>query len=75
MVTTNMCWLTPPLPNQTPNRKANATKFKFVRVERERDEWMTAYTNANLSVADIITKTLPAGEKRIIFVRIIIQHL
>ena len=40
-----------------------------------RDEWRTSYVNTHDNIADLLTKQLPAGEKRKGFVRKILHHI
>ena len=40
-----------------------------------REEWWTAYINTHVNPADMMTKPLPSGAKRTLFVCMILHHL
>ena len=63
------------VPESTPKNKSNAIELCFVQEGSARDEWGMTYINPNLNAAEIIIKPLPAGEKRMRLLRIILQHL
>ena len=56
-------------------KKSNSIAYHFVREGCARNEWSTAYINTHKNVADLLTKPLPAGQKRMSFVRMILHHL
>jgi hypothetical protein len=57
------------VPGSMLKKKMNSLSYHFIREGCARDEWRTAYVNTHLNCADLLTKTLPAGEKRNSFVR------
>ena len=63
------------IPESTLKKKSQSIAYHFVREGCARNEWRTAYVNTHLNPADLLTKPLPAGEKRSSFVRMIIHHL
>ena len=38
-------------------------------------EWKAAYVNTQENVADMLTKPLPSGEKRMKFIRRVLYHV
>jgi hypothetical protein len=63
------------IPDSTLKKKSQSIAYHFVREGVAKDEWRTTYVNTHLNPADLLTKPLPAGEKRSIFVRMILHHL
>ena len=63
------------MPHSVLNQKSNSIAYHFVREGTARDEWRTTYVNTSLNPADLLTKPLPAGEKRTHFVQMILHHL
>ena len=59
----------------TLKKKTQSIAFRHVREVMARDEWRTSYTNTHENVADMITKTIPSGEKRWKLVRKMLHHL
>ena len=57
------------IPDSTLKKKSQSIAYHFVREGVARDEWRTAYVNTHENPADLLTKLLPAGEKRHGFVR------
>ena len=57
------------VPGSTIKKKMNSLSYHFIREGCARDKWRTAYVNTHLNCADLLTKTLPSGEKRSLFVR------
>ena len=62
-------------PDSMLKKKSNSIAYHFVREGSARDEWRITYINTHLNVADLLTKPLPAGEKRMRFIRMILHHL
>lgn len=56
-------------------KKLNSIAYHFVRDGCARNECRTACMNARKNVADLLTKPLPAGEKRMSFARMILHYL
>ena len=63
------------LPASTLKKKSNSIAYHFVREGSARDEWRLAYISTHDNVADLLTKPLPAGDKRMNFVRMVIHYL
>ena len=57
------------VPGSTLKKMMNSLSYHFIREGCARDEWRTSYVNTLLNCADLLTKCLPAGEKRTSFVR------
>ena len=57
------------VPGSTIKKKMNSLSYHFIREGCARDEWRTAYVNTLLNCADLLTKPLPPGEKRSLFVK------
>ena len=62
------------LPQYMLNKKLQSISFNLVREVCAWDEWSTAYINITLNVADLMTKPL-SGDKRWIFIRILLHHI
>ena len=62
-------------PASTLKKKSQSIAYHFVREGVARDEWRTAYVNNHLNPADLLTKTLPSGENRTSFVRMILYYI
>ena len=56
------------IPDSTLKKKFQSIAYHIVREGVTRDEWKTSYVNTHTNQADLLTKQLPAGEKRINFV-------
>ena len=52
------------LPESTLKKKSNSIAYHFVREGVAKNEWRTAYVNTDNNPSDILTKSVPAGEKR-----------
>jgi hypothetical protein len=63
------------IPESTLKKKSQSIAYHFVREGSARDEWRTTYVSTNENEADLLTKTLPAGEKRRGFVRRLLHHI
>ena len=63
------------IPDSVLKKKSNSIAYHFVREGCARDEWRTSYINTHQNPADLLTKPLPSGEKRIGFVRMILYHI
>ena len=62
-------------PDSSIKKKSQSIAYHFVREGVARSEWRTAYINTNENDADLLTKTLPDGEKRRGFVRRLLHHI
>ena len=63
------------IPDSTLKKKSNSLAYHFVREGCAHDEWRTTYINTHLNPSDLLTKPLPAGEKRNCFVQMILHYL
>ena len=63
------------MPDSTLKKKSQSIAYHFVREGAARDEWRTAYVNTHENEADLLTKPLPASEKRRHFVRNLLHHI
>ena len=63
------------IPDSTLKKKSQSIAYHFVCEGTARDEWRTAYVNTHDNVSDMMTKSLPSGEKRWKFVRMLLHHL
>ena len=63
------------IPDSTLKKKSQSIVYHFVREGAARDEWRTTYVNTHLNPANLLTKTLPSGEKQTIFFRMIIHYI
>ena len=63
------------IPESQLKKKSQSIAYHFIREGVAREEWRTAYVNTHENEADLLTKPLPSGEKRIKFVRRISHHI
>ena len=63
------------IPDSILKKKSQSIAYHFVREGAARDEWRTSYVNTHENEADLLTKTLPFGEKRRKFVRRVLHHI
>ena len=62
-------------PGSVLKKKSQSIAYHFVREGVARDEWRTTYVNTHDNESDLLTKCLPAGEKRRGFVRNLLHHI
>jgi hypothetical protein len=62
-------------PGSTLKKKSQSIAYHFVREGVAKDEWRTSYVNTHDDEADLLTKLLPAGEKRREFMRNLFHHI
>ena len=62
-------------PHSTLNKKSSSIAYHFVREAVAKDEWRTTYLNKNLNPSDILTKSLPSGEKRTRFTSYFLHYV
>jgi hypothetical protein len=62
-------------PGSTLKKKSQSIAYHFVREGVANDEWRTSFVNTHENEADLLTKLLPAGEKRRGFVRNLLHHI
>jgi hypothetical protein len=63
------------IPDSTLKKKSQSIAYHFVREGSARDEWRTSYVSTHDNEADLLTKMLPAGEKRKGFIRNLLHHI
>ena len=63
------------IPDSILKKKSQSIAYHFVREGAARDEWRTSYVITHENEADLLTKTLPFGEKRRKFVRRVLHHI
>ena len=63
------------VPDSTLKKKSNSIAYHFIREGCARDEWRMAYVNTHDNPADLLTKPLSSGEKRVGFVRMILHYI
>lgn len=63
------------IPESTLKKKSQSIAYHFVREGCARDEWRTTYVSTHDNEADLLTKPLPPGEKRRMFVRKVLHHI
>ena len=59
----------------TLKKKSQSIAYHFVREGSACDEWRMAYVNTHDNESDLLTKVLPAGEKRRGFVMNMLHHI
>jgi len=62
-------------PHSTLKKKSSSIAYHFVREGTAKDEWRTTYLNTNYNPADMMTKSLPGGEKRSRFISYVLHYL
>ena len=62
-------------PHSSLKKKSSSIAFHFVREGVAKDEWRVTYLNTNLNPADIATKSLPGGEKRVRFTSYFLHYI
>ena len=62
------------IPDSQLKKKSQSIAYHLVREGAARDEWRTAYVSTHDNEADLLTKVLPAGEKRKGFVGNLLHH-
>jgi hypothetical protein len=63
------------IPDSTLKKKSQSIAYYFIREGVARDEWRTCYVNTHDNEADLLTKQLPHGEKRIWFVSNLLHYI
>ena len=62
-------------PHSQLKKKSSSVAYHFVREGTAKDEWRTAYINTHYNPADMLTKSLPGGEKRTRFISFILHYI
>ena len=63
------------IPESQLKKKSQSIAYHFVREGVARDEWRMTYINTHDNESDLLTKTMPNGEKRRRFVRNLLHHI
>ena len=63
------------IPDSTLKNNSQSIVYHLVREGVARDEWRTAHIKSDGNDADLVTKKVPVGEKRRIFVRNLLRHI
>jgi hypothetical protein len=64
-----------PRPNSMLKKKNQSIAYHYIREGVARDGWRTSYVNTHENEANLLTKLLPFGAKRIGFVKRILHHI
>jgi len=62
------------LPHSKLKKKSSSITFHFVREGVAKTEWKTTYLNTHLNPSDMLTKSLPGGEKRTRFTTFVLHY-
>ena len=62
-------------PHSTLKKKSSSIAFHFVREGVAKNEWLTTYLNTHHNPSDLLTKSLPGGEKRGRFTSFLLHYL
>ena len=62
-------------PQSQLKKKSNSVAYHHVREGSALDEWRTTYINTHDNPADLLTKNLPSGEKRLKFCKALLHFL
>ena len=62
-------------PHSTLTKKSLSIAFHFVQEGVAKDEWRTTYLNTHHNPSDILTNSLPGGEKRCRFISFVLNYL
>ena len=62
------------MPHSTLNKKSSSVAFHMVREGTAKDEWRLAYLNTHKNPSDMLTKSLPGGEKRSSFTSFVLHY-
>ena len=63
------------MPHSTLKKKSSSIAYHFVREGVAKSEWRTTYLNTQFNVADMLTKSLPGGEKRSRFTSYVLHYI
>ena len=63
------------LPHSKLKKKSSSITFHFVRECVAKTEWKTTYLNTHLNPSDMLTKSLPGGEKRTRFTSFVLHYI
>ena len=62
-------------PESVLKKKTSSVAYHYVREGVSNDQWRTAYIHTSLNPADVLTKSLPAGENRYRKVRMLLYDI
>ena len=62
-------------PHSSLKKKSSSIAFYFIREGVAKDEWLVAYLHTHLNPADLATKFLPGGEKRLRFTSYFLHYI
>ena len=62
-------------PHSSLKKKSSSIAFHYVREGTAKDEWRTAYINTHFNPSDMLTKSLPGGEKRKRFTGFVLHYV
>ena len=62
-------------PDSMLKKKSQSIAYHFVREGAARSEWRTSYVNTHDNKSDLLTKLLPAEDKRRKFVMKLLHHI
>ena len=63
------------IPTSVLKKKSCSIAYHFVREGAASDEWRMTYIPTHLNVADVFTKPLRHGEKRMKFIRMFLHYI
>ena len=63
------------IPDSMLKKKSQSITYHFVRKGAAKDKWQMTYVNTHENEADLLTKQLIPGEKRMSFVRKLLHHI
>ena len=63
------------IPDSQLKKKSQSIAYHFIREGVARDEWRTTYINTHENEADLLTRQLPSGDKRMKSVRRMLHHI
>ena len=61
--------------HSTLKKKSSSVAYHFVREGVAKDEWRVTYLNTHFNPADLLTKSLPGGEKRTRFTGLFLHYV
>ena len=62
-------------PHSQLKKQSNSVAYHHFREESALNEWRTTYNSTHENASDMMTKSLPRGENRIKFCRILLHYL
>lgn len=63
------------MPHSSLKKKSSSIAFHYVREGVAKDKWRTAYLNTHDNPSDMLTKSLPGGEKRTKFISMLLHYV